>query len=57
MLFAQVVKTENGFAIELLNNIGEHVSWFKRSDGSIKTWQRIEGAEKVIEKSTNWYVF
>ena len=50
MVYASIKEVEGGFAIEFTNNIGEHVDWFTKGDGSIKVWQRIEGAERTVEK-------
>ena len=50
MMFAKIKETKHGYAIEFTNNIGEHVDWFTKNDESIKTWPRIEGAQRTMEK-------
>lgn len=55
MIFAKVVKYGNGYAIELVNNIGQHIDYFTKSNGTTKVWRYKEQAEKVMESNHCWY--
>ena len=52
----RVTETDGGYAIEFVNNVGRHVDWFTKRDGSVKTWREAEHAMAVVGKY-GWNVY